>query len=247
MCGFAVPAFFMATGYVLLNRDKVSKNYSWKKIKNVLMVVLFWSLLIFIAYICVKVIKNEPGLQVLVVFPKTFLGGFIQRGYLWQFWYLGALIIIYAIYPFLMEYRKRMTLIWIIFALVGVIIQISSYFVGTPVQSYFIQTFRLWTWIQYFVLGGLIGGHKNKKETSIWKLATTCILFTILIVVYQNVMGKIFLHNSYAEFFYDSALTIAWLITIFELVIDIKINKAFEILVKQVAPLTMGIYNEPIN
>ena len=96
MCGFAVPAFFMATGYVLLNRDRVSKNYSWKKIKNVLMVVLFWSLLIFIAYICAKVIKNELGLQVLVVFPKTFLGGFIQRGYLWQFWYLGALIIIYT-------------------------------------------------------------------------------------------------------------------------------------------------------
>ena len=93
-----------------------------------------------------------------------------------------------------------------------------------------------------FVFEGLIDGNKNKKEVSIWKLATTCILFTILIVVYKNVMGKIFLHNSYAEFFYDNALTIAWLITIFELVINIKINKVFEILVQQVAPLTMGIY-----
>lgn len=92
------------------------------------------------------------------------------------------------------------------------------------------------------MFGGLIDGNKNKKEVSIWKLATTCILFTILIVVYKNVMGEIFLHNSYAEFFYDSALTIAWLITIFELVINIKINKAFEILVQQVAPLTTGIY-----
>ena len=96
VCGFAVPAFLMATGYVLLNRDRVSKNYSWNKIKKVLKVVFFWSLLIFIAYVSVKVIKNELGLQVLTIFPKTFFGGFIQRGYLWQFWYLGALIIIYT-------------------------------------------------------------------------------------------------------------------------------------------------------
>ena len=242
MCGFAVPAFFMATGYVLLNRDRVSKNYSWKKIKNVLMVVLFWSLLIFIAYICVKVIKNELGLQVLVVFPKTFLGGFIQRGYLWQFWYLGALIIIYAIYPFLMKYRKRMTLIWIIFALVGVIIQISSYVVGTPVQSYFIQTFRLWTWIQYFVLGGLIGSHDNKGNPNAEKKVIFCIILTILIVVYQNTMGKNFLHNSYAEYFYDSILTIIWLISIFDLLLNVKLSSKARRVIQNIAPLTMGVY-----
>ena len=232
----------MATGYVLLNRDRVSENYSWKKIKNVLMVVLFWSLLIFISYICVKVIKNELGLQVLVVFPKTFLGGFIQRGYLWQFWYLGALIIIYAIYPFLMKYRKRMTLIWIIFALVGVIIQISSYVVGTPVQSYFIQTFRLWTWIQYFVLGGLIGSHDNKGNPNAEKKVIFCIILTILIVVYQNTMGKNFLHNSYAEYFYDSILTIIWLISIFDLLLNVKLSSKARRVIQNIAPLTMGVY-----
>lgn len=242
ICGFAVPAFFMSTGYVLLNRDEVSKNYSWKKIKNILMVVLFWSLLIFIAYISVKVIKNELGLQVLTVFPKTFFGGFIQRGYLWQFWYLGALIIIYAIYPFLMRYRKQMTLIWIFFAFVGAIIQISSYVIGTPVQSYFIQTFRLWTWIQYFVLGGLIGSHDNKGNTKVEKKAILCILLTILIVVYQNTMGKNFLHNSYAEFFYDSILTIIWLVSIFDLLLNVKLSSKARKVIQNIAPLTMGVY-----
>lgn len=242
MCGFAVPAFFMATGYVLLNRDRVSNNYSRNKIKKVLKVVLFWSLLIFIAYMSVKVIKNELGLQVLVVFPKTFLGGFIQRGYLWQFWYLGALIIIYAIYPFLMKYRKRMTLIWIIFALVGVIIQISSYVVGTPVQSYFIQTFRLWTWIQYFVLGGLIGSHDNKGNPKVEKKFVLCIILTILIIVYQNTMGTNFLHNSFAEYFYDSILTIVWLVSIFDLLLNVKLSSKARRVIQNIAPLTMGVY-----
>lgn len=242
VCGFAVPAFFMATGYVLLNRDGVSKNYSWKKINNVLKVVLLWSLLIFIAYMSVKVIKNELVLQVFIVFPKTFLGGFIQRGYLWQFWYLGALIIIYAIYPFLMRNRQRMTLIWILLASIGVLIQITSYVAGTPVQRYIIQTFRLWTWIQYFMLGGLIGSRDNKGNPKAEKKVILGIILTILIVVYQNTMGKNFLHNSYAEYFYDSILTIIWLVSIFDLLLNVKLSPKARRVIQNIAPLTMGIY-----
>lgn len=112
----------MSTGYVLLNRDGVSNNYSWNKIKKVLQVVFLWSLLISMAYLFVQVIKNEFNPQALIVLPETFFGGLIQRGYLWQFWYLGALIIIYAIYLLLMRYRKHLTLIWIISAFIGVLI-----------------------------------------------------------------------------------------------------------------------------
>lgn len=114
--------FYMSTGYVLLNRDGVSNNYSWNKIKKVLQVVFLWSLLISMAYLFVQVIKNEFNPQALIVLPETFFGGLIQRGYLWQFWYLGALIIIYAIYLLLMRYRKHLTLIWIISAFIGVLI-----------------------------------------------------------------------------------------------------------------------------
>ncbi|RGY86321.1 hypothetical protein DXA17_18395 [Ruminococcus sp. AM58-7XD] len=72
ICGFAVPAFFMSTGYVLLNRDGVHNNYSWNKIKKILHVVFLWSLLISISYLFWRVIKNELNLQVLIVLPKTF-------------------------------------------------------------------------------------------------------------------------------------------------------------------------------
>jgi surface polysaccharide O-acyltransferase-like enzyme len=232
----------MSTGYVLLNRDGVHNNYSWNKIKKILHVVFLWSLLISISYLFWRVIKNELNLQVLIVLPKTFFGGLIQRGYLWHFWYMGALIIIYAIYPLLMRYRKRLTLIWIISAFVGVLIQITSYIVGIPVQRYIIQTFRLWSWIQYFVLGGLIGSHNNKEKVSIWKRAVVCILMNLSIVVYQNVMGKTFLHNSYAEYFYDSALTIIWLISIFYFILGLTLDTNVKSLIQNIAPITMGVY-----
>lgn len=242
ICGFAVPAFFMSTGYVLLNRSKVSNKYSWNKIKNILKVVLLWSLLITMAYLFVHAIRNKLTTIDLLVLPQIFFGGLIQRGFLWQFWYLGALIIIYALYPILMKYRERLSFIWIISVTIGVIIQTVSYFIGTPLQSYITQTFRLWTWIQYFVLGGLIGSHNNKGNISIGKRAAICIILTISIVAYQNIMGKTFLHNTYAEYFYDSILTVMWLITIFKFIINIKISLSVNLFIKNISPITMGIY-----
>lgn len=111
-----------------------------------------------------------------------------------------------------------------------------------PVQRYIIQTFRLRTWIQYFVLGGLIGSHNNKEEVSVRKRATICIILTISIAVYQNVMGKTFLHNSYAEYFYDSALTIMWLISIFNFILGLNLDTNVKSIIQNIAPITMGVY-----
>lgn len=242
ICGFAVPAFFTSTGYVLLNRSSTSKKYCWNKIKNILYVVLLWSVLMSIACLFVYAVRNQLNPQMVMMFPKTFFGGLVQRGNLWQFWYLGALIIIYAVYPVLMRYRERLSFIWIILVVIGVFIQIVSYFIGTPLQSYIIQTFRLWTWIQYFALGGLIGCHNRKENISIRKRAAIFIILTISIVVYQNIIGKTFLHNTYAEFFYDSILTIIWLISIFNFILSIKLDSKVKRIIEYITPLTMGIY-----
>lgn len=52
--GFAVPFFFMASGYFLLNRGNVSGRYSLHKILGVVRTVMCWNLIVFIA----KVIKQ---------------------------------------------------------------------------------------------------------------------------------------------------------------------------------------------
>lgn len=242
ICGFAVPAFLMTTGYILLNRSTVSVKYSCKKIKRIIKVVLLWSLYISIVSVVVKAITSELSQQSFWVFPKTFLGSLVQRGILWQFWYLGALIILYLLYPVLVRYKEHLIYVWIVSAAIGLVIQIVSYVIGTPLQSYIIQTFRIWTWIQYFVLGGLIGNHKSKTNVVKRRDVIICFILTILIVVYQNFMGNTFLHNTYAEYFYDSMLTIMWLVSIFNLGLRIELSHSVKSIIQYIAPLTMGIY-----
>ena len=92
------------------------------------------------------------------------------------------------------------------------------------------------------MLGGLIGSHDNKVNLKVEKQVVICIILTILIVVYQNIMGKNFLHNSYAEYFYDSILTIIWLVSIFDLLLNVRLSSKARRVIQNIAPLTMGVY-----
>lgn len=53
-------------------------------------------------------------------------------------------------------------------------------------------------------------------------------------------MGKTFLHNSYAEYFYDSALTIMWLISIFNFILGLNLDTNVKSIIQNFTPITMG-------
>lgn len=245
-CGFAVPAFFMSTGYILLNRFDINKKYSVKKIKNILKIVLIWSLLLFCAKILfVAILTKKNEIQILE-FLKIAVGSVVQRGKLWQFWYLGALILVYMILPILLKNRENILKIWLVLVVISVCVQIVSYIIGQPLQSYCIQTFRIWTWLQYFILGGLIGKYKKEefelKKMNFKKHTIIFFAFTILVVVYQNYIGKFVLHNSYAEYFYGSIITVTWLIILFTWIMNLTLSQKIINIIKYIVPVTMGVY-----
>ena len=128
----------------------------------------------------------------------------------------------------------------------SIVMQGLSYIFKFPLQSHCIQTFRLWTWLQYFILGGLIG--KNHDMIGYIKNITfkkhTVILFIITGVIpwYQNFIGKLVIHNSYAEYFYDSLLTILWIIVLFTWVMKLSLKQWVIKIIKYIAPVTMGVY-----
>ena len=101
LCGFAVPAFMMASGYFLLNRGKVSVAYNLKKICDVVRVVVLWSVIIALMKVVYDGIQGNLTMETWLYFPQTVVGSLVQKGALWQFWYFGALILIYAILPIL--------------------------------------------------------------------------------------------------------------------------------------------------
>ena len=181
----------------------------------------------------------------------------LQKGTLWQFWYLGSLIILYCLLPCLQrivqsnrkklgETRLSYNLIyfWIFTAAVSVTIQICSMLIGAPVQKQVIQTFRLWTWMQYFAWGGLtrIFTPLIIQKFSLKAHTFVLSLWTILVLIYQNWAGREILHNLHAEYLYDSIFTIIWLTVLFSWIMRLPLNDKMSAIISNTSSLIMGVY-----
>lgn len=162
----------------------------------------------------------------------------------------GALLIVYAILPFIVSLKiKHKIIIWTICFIIGEVMQLISLEMGVPVQKSIIQTFRVWTWLQYFILGGFIPliNEKIFSNILIYLHGLLLIVWTIIVLAYQCYIGSHVLNNNiigvqYAEFFYDSILDIIWLTGIFTFFIRIKLSCTMNKYISMFAPLSMGIY-----
>ncbi|EFV99970.1 hypothetical protein HMPREF9421_0508 [Streptococcus australis ATCC 700641] len=145
---YSIPLFFMVNGYLLLGRNKISYSYILQKVKWIFITVSIWSLIIWIY----KRDFSENPIRII-------LDSLIQKGYFFQFWFFGALIIIYLCLPILKKFLNsinRYLLILTLLVIIGLMFELTNYLLQKPVQFYVIQTFRLWTWFFYYILGGFL-------------------------------------------------------------------------------------------
>lgn len=217
----AVPIFFMVNGYFLINKKEINYRYILKKISNILIIVFSWNLLLSIATLFVKGRLINP--------VYTSIMNLIQRQYFWQFWFFGALIIIYLLVPIINKCFKNIKKS-IIFTFIMVcvcfsidLINIFKSITGESiVQMSIRQTFRLWTWFAYYLLGGLLGNDiiRNKIIKFISIKWNWVILISSLIAsnLYQFNMAKIY-NSICAEYFYDNILTFIYVVSLFILVL----------------------------
>lgn len=242
--GCAVPIFFMVNGNLLLNKSNLNYKYVINKIKNILIIVFVWNIIISFVYF-IKGEYHNPFLDTI----KSLL----QKGYFYQFWFFGALIIIYSVLPIIYYiFRNKRNAITITYVFIGISIFIDlssliSSYLGYPIiQSYFIQTFRIWTWFAYFLLGGLIG--KEDIQTNIYEKISKknniiiLLCMTVVVVTYQYNISRKLYNILNAEYFYDNILTFIWVLSIFIYVdrsnITFKNYKIFKIISLNI----MGIY-----
>lgn len=251
-CGFAVPVFFMASGYILMQRKGIMWSYVIRKYKNILKVVLLWGGFGALFIVGKGVLAHQPvGLifwHAVRIFVGS-LGGLLQKGFFFHFWFFGALLLLYAMLPFLTVLRKRqIKFLWLTMLVVSLLVEMVSYYVGAPMQKHVIQTFRLWTWMQYFLLGGLMPAILSRMRKYSLCLHTMALaIWTILLLLYQYHIGQGVLKPSaesvqYAEYFYDSFSDVVWCTLLFSWGLRLNLSSASVRVIGGITPYVMGIY-----
>jgi len=243
LCGFAIPVFFMSSGYILVNRDAISGQHIFKKIINILLVVAIWNIIIESAKLTYHLLIKKQTVSLLDIISAVF-GSLIQKGIMFHFWYLGALMIVYIFiwFVFKINLNKKPMIIWSISVGISVILQLLTYLRGESLQKEVIQTFRQWTFIQYFMLGGMIPSIMPKiQKINIRLHGVILTVFCGVIPVYQLTMISR-VGDPHAEFFYDDVITIIWSGLLFTFLMRLCINEKAEKIISSLVPLIMGVY-----
>lgn len=151
----AIPIFFMGSGYFVLNKKSISYAYSFRRIRNILAVVLSWLLIFSLLRLIVKHKFNfldELG-------GSAFTG--VPNSHFYHFWFFWSLIIMLLIAPILVWILQRGFKYFLILTIIMTIIcwvqDISLHIGYAYVMRNIPQVFRLNIWIEYYLLGGLVG------------------------------------------------------------------------------------------
>ena len=107
--------------------------YALRKIRNLLIPVIGWNLLILIPVVIVRHKFVNP--------ITLFLKSLFQQGYLWHFWFLGSLILIYLVMPLLYwllhDHTLALSLLCMLLALCSICLCLLSMHRGYSIHSMF--------------------------------------------------------------------------------------------------------------
>ena len=233
---YSIPLFFMVNGYLLLGKREITYSYILQKVKWILITVSSWTFIVWL-------FKRDFTENLI----KKIVGSLIQKGYFFQFWFFGALMIIYICLPILKKFlnsKRSYLYILSILLVIGLIFELTNIVLQMPIQTYVIQTFRLWTWFFYYILGGFIAQFDKdiiNNRFKRWMKVIVVLLFLVspLILFF---LAKTTYHNFFAEYFYDilfvKVVSLGIFLTIFSLVLNQDSNKWIIFLSNQ----TMGVF-----
>ena len=221
---YSIPIFFMVNGFLLLNKKEVTYKYVMKKIFNLIRLIFVWNTLLFV----IELLKNNYAINPIL---ET-LNNLVQKGYFFQFWFFGSIIIIYLILPIYHKLLNKSKTNYLIIlgttGLINIFINAINIKMGINWQPIFtqnvIQTFRVWIWLFYFTLGGFLGKYQPTfKFNKLWIISL--VVCTVFVVKYQYYMGINIYHNTYAEYFYGNIPIIIYVILIWVNICMIDFDK----------------------
>lgn len=129
----SMPLFFMVSGYLLIGRPNVDYRYSIRKIIGI---VRFVSIIV-IAY---WLIHSVHHLKFdLVELAKSLIQPYFQSGIFSIFWYFGAMIIIYMLYPKLNYIYNKTPCLYSVISGVTLLCSYTMFIGNITVGGYLIQ------------------------------------------------------------------------------------------------------------
>lgn len=180
---FAVPLFFLISGFVLALRYQKKlelKKYFKRRVSKLAIPYVFWSLIYFITL-------NEKGFN--EVFSNDFLNN-ILLGTAWiQFYFIPSLILIYVIFPFLHKFTyilnsKTYFTLFTMFSLGLVIYDYNISFLTIPAPL------RIAGLNFYLFVLGMVLKNKESEIYSVvkryWKLILATLIFSMAIIIFES-------------------------------------------------------------
>ena len=233
---YSIPLFFMVNGYLLLGKNGISYSYILQTIKWILVTVSIWTLIIWIYK------RDFPENPI-----KKVLGSLLQRGYFFQFWFFGALILIYLCLPILKKFlksKKRYLLILSVLVIIGLVVELTNILLQMPVQVYVIQTFRLWTWFFYYILGGFLAQFDKEFIKNGFKrwMKIVAVLLLLITPVILFFLAKTIYHNLFAEYFYDILFVKIVSLGVFLTILTLSLKESKYKWIVSLSNQTMGVF-----
>lgn len=231
----AIPLFFMVNGFLILKKENITYMYCLKKIFKILKILFIWC-----SIYCILIILLKRDFNVL----KTYYLWIFQKGIFANFWFFGSMIIIYLCLPLLKRiYNNNILLITFLIILFIISFSFDLISIFNKEQNLVLipQTFRLWMWIFYYMLGGFAFKYKSfiQKNIKFSLNIFICILFMCLTIALNIYFEVSYFEDRRCEFYYMYLPTIVSVFSLFILFIRIDLNSKY---IVNMACYTTGIY-----
>lgn len=233
VAGFPIPLFFMVSGYLMFGR-KPSIKYSVKKIAKILKFLIEFVLLYWLIF---RLPIGDSFLDGVKYIPLAML----QEGPLPIFWYFGAMCILYACLPFLnfldQRYNKFLLYFTLILFVVENILFLLNCVVG--VDQHVLQSLRVWNWLFYFCLGGVLKKKNglNKISIKFWHILIMAVIF----VAFYSAVNHFFPILDNTDQSYGSFVCTAYALSIF--IYCIQHNYQGNRVIMELSPLFLPVYS----
>lgn len=215
-----------------------------RKLRQLGVVLALWVLVVTLLAWAVSYLTGAASaFSLLKLLLSTLKGTLLQSGLLSHCWFLWALGFLYILLPLLSRLTLRgKSILFGILICLGIGIQVISCLVGQPLESHVPQAFRIWIWLEYFLLGGLVYP-VCKKGLKTGAMGTLLTATSIAAIAWQLFAGSALMPEAtgaaHAEYFYDSATCVVWCAALFAFCISLKPSQSPWV---YLASLAMGVY-----